>query len=127
MTTDNMSFVVAPATELDEGERLVTELQGREIAVFLIDGEYYAYLNWCAHQSGPCCEGMLSGTFLPSNGASTEPPELEVEWTKEGQILNCPWHGWEYDVTTGECLSRPGIVLPSYPVEVRDGNIVVIF
>ena len=48
-----------------------------------------------------------------------------LEWTEEGHILNCPWHGWEYDVTTGECLSRNRVRLPAHDVEVRDGEIVV--
>ena len=46
-------------------------------------------------------------------------------WVKEGKILNCPWHGWEYDIKTGVCLSRRSVKLPSYPVRVEDGKIIV--
>jgi len=40
-------------------------------------------------------------------------------------VLMCPWHGWEYDVISGACLSKRSVELPSYPVEVRDGELVV--
>ena len=115
--------VVAGVDELDDGDRLVTQLNGREVAVFRHEGEYYAYLNWCFHQGGPCCEGPLSGTYFASYDRETR--ETELAWEREGEILNCPWHGWEYDLTTGDCLSRNDVTLPSYPVEARDGEIVV--
>ena len=115
--------VVASADEIGEGERALVQLKGREIGVFNVDGEYHAFANWCAHQSGPCCEGPITGT----QGAEFDRDTLEytLEWIKEGQILNCPWHGWEFDVTTGECLSRKGKSLASFPVRVEDGDVVV--
>jgi nitrite reductase/ring-hydroxylating ferredoxin subunit len=115
--------VVAGADEIVDGERVVTQIKGREIAVFKLEGEYYAYLNWCAHQGGPCGEGALSGTriaeWVPEDG------DVETSWEREDEILNCPWHGWEYDLRSGECLSRQGVTLPSYPVEIVDEEIVV--
>jgi len=115
--------VVCRVDELDEGERVVVQLEGREIGVFNLDGKYRAYANWCAHQSGPICEGSVTGTWE----AEYDRDEMDTELTycREGEILNCPWHGWEYDVGTGDCLSREGIKLPSYPVEVRGDEIVV--
>ncbi|MFB6170664.1 MAG: Rieske (2Fe-2S) protein [Haloarculaceae archaeon] len=115
--------VVGQADELSDGERLVTEVEGREVAVFRHEGEYYAYLNWCAHQGGPCGEGSLTGTEIASYDRETG--ELRSNWEREGEILNCPWHGWEYDLTSGDCLSRTDVTLPSFPVEVDDGEIVV--
>ncbi|HKJ58717.1 MAG TPA: Rieske (2Fe-2S) protein [Halobacteriales archaeon] len=115
--------VVASVDELADGDRLVAQLEGREVAVFRHDGEFYAYLNWCFHQGGPCCEGVLSGTAFATYDRGTG--ETDLRWDREGEILNCPWHGWEYDLLTGECLSRKGASLPAYPVEVRDGDVVV--
>lgn len=114
---------VAAADELSDGDRIVAQVAGREVAVFRHDGEYYAYLNWCAHQGGPCCEGTLTGTAVAEYDPETA--ETELRWEREGEILNCPWHGWEYDLRSGDCLSRRGVSLPAYPVEVRDGEIVV--
>lgn len=115
---------VATADEIDDGERLVIQLEGREIAVFRHDGEYYAHLNWCAHQGGPCGEGSLTGTRIASYDRETG--EVDTSWEREGEILNCPWHGWEYDLTSGECLSRQDVTLPSYPVEIDDGAVFVL-
>ena len=109
--------------ELKDGERLIVQIEGREIGIFLKNGKYHAYLNWCPHQSGPVCEGTITGT--QESSFDRETLELETHWTREGQILNCPWHGWEFDINTGECLSRGKIKLPTYPVDIENGEIVV--
>jgi nitrite reductase/ring-hydroxylating ferredoxin subunit len=115
--------VVCEADELGEGERVLVQLEGREIGVFNVDGELRAYTNWCAHQSGPICEGNITGTWEGS--FDRDSLETSLEYCRDGEILNCPWHGWEYDIENGDCLSREGIKLPSHPVEVRDGEVVV--
>jgi nitrite reductase (NADH) small subunit len=117
------THIVANADEIADGERIVTQIEGREVAVFQHEGEYFAYLNWCIHQGGPCGEGPLSGTRVASY--NQEEGEVESSWEREGEILNCPWHGWEYDLTSGECLSRKDIQLPRYSVEIDDGCIVI--
>ncbi|MFC6723562.1 Rieske (2Fe-2S) protein [Halobium palmae] len=113
---------VAKTGELDEGDRLLVELEGREIAVFNVDGEYLAYTNWCAHQAGPICEGTLSGTW----DAEYDKEDLEVsmEWCNEDEVLSCPWHGWEYDITDGKSLTSKA-QLPSHPVRTEGDDIVV--
>lgn len=115
--------IVTNADELEDGNRIVAELEGREVGVFNVDGEYYAYTSWCAHQSGPVCEGSIGGTME----AEFDPETLETDfrWGREGNVLRCPWHEWEYDIVSGECLSHPDIRLPSHDVRVDDGKIVV--
>lgn len=115
--------VVSAASELSDGDRVVTEIEGREIAVFRLDGDLHAYLNWCAHQGGPTCEGALTGTY--ESDYDREANEVSLSWCREGEVLMCPWHGWEYDLTSGDCLSRNTAQLPSYPVEESDGDVVV--
>ena len=117
------SHTLMDAGELDVGEHVVVELEGREIGVFNVDGELYAYTNWCAHQSGPVCEGPVSG-FREAE-FDRETMETTYDWTREGEILACPWHGWEFDLVTGECHSRPGVRLLSHEVAVEDGQVVV--
>jgi nitrite reductase/ring-hydroxylating ferredoxin subunit len=116
--------VVASVDDLNDGERLLVELEGREIALFNLDGEYHALLNWCAHQGGPCGEGKISNTIVDAD-FDRDTLEVSLEWGKDDQILNCPWHAWEYDITSGECLSRDGVLLPSFPVSVESNEIVV--
>lgn len=116
-------YAVADAADFADGDRLVVEIDGRSIGVFRVDGEYYAYSNVCQHQGGPLCEGMVTGTAEASFERATL--ELDIDWTNEGEILSCPWHGWEYHLRTGQCLSRTDLRLPSFPVEERNGEVIV--
>lgn len=110
---------VCSTDDLDPGERIIVDTEGREIAVFNIDGEYIAVANYCVHVGGPVCEGKLSGTVT----ASVD--EWEYDWEREGEILACPWHGWEFDILTGEHLSDPSYRLLTYDVTVSDGTVYV--
>ncbi|MFB6131053.1 MAG: Rieske (2Fe-2S) protein [Salinigranum sp.] len=116
-------YVVAEANEVAEGERLVVQLDGKDIGVFNVGGEYYAYLSWCLHQGGPCCEGLVTGT--PSAVFDRDSLETTLEWSREDEILNCPWHGWEYDIVDGTCISDSRYKLPSYPIREEDGELIV--
>lgn len=117
-------YVVGSEEQLSEGERLLVELEEREICVFKRDGEYYAYANWCPHQGGPGCEGLITGTT--DETFDKETLESELSWIKENGIVKCAWHGWEFDIETGECLSNK-TRLPSYPTKVEDSEIIVSF
>lgn len=114
--------VIAHTDELDDGDRLLCEIEGRQIAVFRIDGEYQAYTNWCPHQAGPVCEGTITGTWDAEFDRETL--EVSMDWCNEDEILSCPWHGWEYDVTSGNSLSSDARLL-SHPVRVEDEEIIV--
>jgi len=116
--------VVASAEELKESDRILVGVKGREVAVFNLDGEYFAVLNWCAHQGGPCGVGKLSNTVTEAE-YDRENMEVRLEWGKDGEILNCPWHAWEYDIKTGECLSRNNVQLPTFPVREENGDIII--
>lgn len=116
--------VLADVEDLAEGERLVTEVDGRRLAVFKVDGEYRAYHDRCPHQGGPVCQGTVTGTY---ETVRDESESTQLRWGKDGRILNCPWHGWEFDLSSGECLSREKVELRSYPVDVEDGKLVVTF
>jgi nitrite reductase/ring-hydroxylating ferredoxin subunit len=115
--------VIAEEDELSNGERILVQIEGREIGIFNINNNFYAFLNWCPHQSGPCCEGSLTGTKTAE--WDDDSLETSLKYIKEGEILNCPWHGWEYDIITGQCLSDKNVTLPSFPVRVKDGKIIL--
>ena len=114
--------IVCEAAKLDDGDRIIVDLEGREIAIFNLDGEYRAYLNWCAHQGGPICEGTVTGRVEASFDRETL--ETDYEWTADDRTLVCPWHDWEFDLETGDCRSSDA-VLPAYPVWVEDGQLKV--
>ena len=109
--------VVARAGEIASGERLVVELDGKSIGVFNVNGRYVAVLNICPHEFAPVCLGRVGGTTLPSAPG-------EWTWGREGEILACPWHGWEFDLLTGTCLTDKRR-LHMYEVTVEDDQIIV--
>lgn len=111
---------IASTDELNEdGARVITEVSGQEIAVFRHDGEYYALANFCVHQSGPLCEGEVTGDFrLGEDGWSWEHDDDE-------KYIRCPWHGWVFDITTGENTSDDRYAVPTYDVELEGDDIVV--
>ncbi|WP_436348136.1 Rieske (2Fe-2S) protein [Natronorubrum sp. FCH18a] len=115
--------IVAQEDELADGDRIVVLLNGREVGVFNVNGEYKAYTNWCAHQGGPLCEGPVTGTVEAD--FDRDSLEVELDWCRDGEVLNCPWHGWEYDITSGQCLSDSDVKLRSFPVRVEQGNVIV--
>ncbi|MDJ0754191.1 MAG: Rieske (2Fe-2S) protein [Ardenticatenaceae bacterium] len=111
-------YKIGKVEEISPGERRIVAVAGRSIGVFNVNGAFYALKNVCIHNQAPVCLGELSGTFLPSA------PD-EYRWGMEGQVLRCPWHGWEFDVATGCSLFDPETRLVTYPVQVEDGQIYV--
>lgn len=118
-TQHNKQHFVAKTEEIPTGKRVVKLIEGREIAVFNVDNDFYALLNYCPHMGGPVCEGELLGYF-------TSDEEGELEYDCEGEIITCPWHGWEFDVKSGHHLASSQYRLPTYDVEVIEDEIYVI-
>src|ERR1043165_3964672 len=109
--------IVARVEDIPHGGRKIIRIEGREVGVFNLDGTFYALKNVCPHQGARVCLGRIVGTALPS-------AVYEYSYSREGQILRCPWHAWEYEIATGESLFDPTIKLVSYPVEVVGDDIV---
>src|ERR1700737_1572889 len=95
-----MKYVVATVEEIPPGEGKIGDVGGRSVGVFNIGGEFFAVLNRCPHQGGPLCKGNTHG-FLRSAGVG------EFEYSRAGEIVRCPWHGWEYDLRPGQSWSAP--------------------
>lgn len=102
-----------------DGTRLVTEIEGREVAVFRIDGEYHAVLNYCIHAAGPLCEGELTGRVVQ------DPDEWTWGYDDRETVVVCPWHSWKFDVTSGRCVDDDRYAVPTYEAEEREGAIYV--
>ena len=125
--------VVGRISELPPGERKIVEVEGRSIGVFNVHGQFYALRNRCPHQAAPLCLGAIKGMTLPGKPG-------EYIWAREGEILRCPWHGWEFDITTGRSIFNPhktrvksyevtvepqDEAVETYAVSVEDGLIVL--
>lgn len=109
---------VARCEEIPQGCAKVIETDGREIGIFNINGTYTAVLNVCPHELGPICLGRVTGTTLPSQPG-------DYIWGREGEILTCPWHGWEFDLVSGRALADPHRRLKKFDVEVEEDTIYV--
>jgi nitrite reductase (NADH) small subunit len=103
---------VAKVSEIPPGGRKLVKVGKIEIGVFNVGGAFFAYRNVCPHAGAPVCLGRVGGTSLPS-------AVYEYQFGLEGCILRCPWHGWEFDLRSGEHLVDPGTRLKRYDVQVE--------
>jgi nitrite reductase (NADH) small subunit len=109
---------VCAAAELAPGERRIVEVAGRSIGVFNVGGRYYALHDGCPHRGGALCAGRITGTVLPTT-------ERSFAYGREGEILRCSRHGWEFEIATGRALADPRVRARTYPVSVEAGRLVV--
>ena len=93
---------VATKSDIAPGSGIRVEVNGKEIALFNVDGNFYAMDNTCSHRGGPLSEGSL-----------------------EENVVACPWHGWQYDVTNGACLTNPAVQQNKYEVKIQGDDILV--
>ena len=111
-------FSVARVEDIPPGSREIIHINGRQIGVFNIAGKFVALQNICPHQGAPVCLGDVEGTNSPS-----EPNEFN--WQRAGEILRCPWHGWEFDLFTGQSLFDSQVKVKTYKVEIVNDQVVV--
>lgn len=111
---------IAQEGEFDgEESRIITEVDGEEIAVFRHEGEYYALANYCIHQAGPLCEGGLTGQ------TGTDDDNWDWTYDDEQKCIMCPWHGWTFDITDGKSVKDSSYSVPSYNVVVEDETVYI--
>jgi nitrite reductase/ring-hydroxylating ferredoxin subunit len=90
------------ASDLAPGTGAEISLGGRAVALFNVGGTFHAIGNTCLHRGGPLGQGFV-----------------------EGPRVTCPWHGWCFDVTTGENVMNPELKVVHYEVKVEDGQVLV--
>ena len=117
MTEDRVR--VCGADDLKPGERTIVDSPRGSIGVFNVDGAYYAIENQCAHQGGPVCTGKQQGAL---KGEFVDLGERVKEYFSDDvPAIACPWHGWEYDLRTGDHLGDPAFGIDAFDV-VEDGG-----
>ena len=108
--------VVCRVEELPPGERKIIDVHGRAIGVFNVNGAYYALLNRCPHRAAPLCKGPITGLV-------SSPEQYKFDFCRDGEIVRCPWHGWEFDITNGRSVFNPHRVrAKSYEVTVEPAS-----
>jgi 3-phenylpropionate/trans-cinnamate dioxygenase ferredoxin subunit len=111
--------VVAAVSEIPPGSRKLVTIKGRSLAVFNLKGEFFGLFNRCPHQGGSLCEGVIT-SLLESDAPG------DYRTSREGEIIRCPWHGWEFDIRTGQSYCDPEkIKTRAYQVAVEAGKRVV--
>lgn len=93
---------VASVGDVPSGSGKVVEVGGKPVALFNVGGRFYAIDNVCAHMEGPLGEGSL-----------------------DGAVVTCPWHGWEFDVTTGKNTADDACAVPCFQVKTEGGEVYV--
>ena len=88
---------------LPPGESLVVEVSGRAIAIFNVEGELLAIDNACPHRGGPLASGEICG-----------------------EIVTCPWHGWQMDIRTGACVNGPLARVATHRVLVDGADLLLV-
>ena len=117
------SVRVADSDVLPEQGRLVVDVEGLTVGIFRVDGRLYAYENTCAHQGGPVCQGKI----VPRVVESLDDDGKTRHYFEDGDLnIVCPWHGYEYQITTGQHAGISDIKLTPVEVEERDGAIHVL-
>ncbi len=95
-------FCVAKAEDIAAGQGRTVEVEGKRIAVFNVDGAFYAIDDTCVHRGGPLGQGQL-----------------------EGAVVSCPWHSWRFDVKTGASLTNPAARVGCYPIKIEGADVLV--
>lgn len=93
---------VAQLSDIPEDTGFKVEAEGREVALFKVNGEVKAIYNICPHSGAPLCEGGV-----------------------RENVVTCPWHGWDFDLTSGECVFNDSIKQPVFEVKVEGEDVFV--
>lgn len=93
---------VGKTAEVGLGTIREVHVGGKALAISNVGGQFYAIDNTCLHRGGPLGGGVL-----------------------EGKVVTCPWHGWQFDVTSGKAVQNPAAGVGCYTTEVRGDELFV--
>ncbi|OSI71574.1 MULTISPECIES: Rieske (2Fe-2S) protein [Bradyrhizobium] len=111
--------VVATVDQIPPGQRLLVQVNGREIGIFNVEGEYFAVGNRCPHEGASLCNGRIVG-LVEATGPG------DYQFSRRGELLRCPWHGWEFDLRTGRSWCEPDRTkVRSYELKVKSGGALI--
>jgi nitrite reductase/ring-hydroxylating ferredoxin subunit len=111
---------IGPVSGFESGRPYRVEIDGRPLVVVRKGDEFFALRDGCPHAGASLSDGIVRGTMSPCR------PGDSADYVRDGEILSCPWHGWEFDLKSGCSLVKPAkIRVRSYPVLVKDGRVLV--
>ena len=108
--------VVASVGEIAPGTCKAVTVEGRPIGIFNVNGEHFALIDRCPHEGAPLSWGQITGRF-----ESDRPGDYRL--TRAGEMLRCPWHGWEFDIKTGQSwCHKDSVKVRTYNVTIVPGE-----
>jgi nitrite reductase/ring-hydroxylating ferredoxin subunit len=111
---------IGAASEFEHARPRIVAAGGRELGVIRWGERFYAVRNVCAHMGARLCSGTVTAT------TSAEGPLAEVAADPDRPVVNCPWHGWTYDLESGRALLDPDhFRVRTYPTRVASGRVLV--
>jgi nitrite reductase/ring-hydroxylating ferredoxin subunit len=117
-------YQVGAIADFPDRTGVLVRAGGLEVGVFMVKGRIHAYENRCRHQGGPVCTGEIIGRYeqvlLPDGTVASE------RFADDEVRIACPWHGWEYDLETGECTADRRFRLRRIEVRQRDAEVYVV-
>jgi nitrite reductase/ring-hydroxylating ferredoxin subunit len=120
MSPDEPTVVDVCATdELPPGTCRIVAAHGRRFGVFNVRGAYYALLDRCPHGGAPLCKGRIGGMTV------ADAPGTQLDHIRDGEILRCPWHGWEFEIATGATITKPTLRVKTFRTRIEAGRILV--
>lgn len=115
---------VAKVADFPDGERKIVQHGAHDIGVFHWEGEFYAYSNLCLHQGGPACEGLTIAKV--EERLRPDKTSQGLYFSEKDMNFVCPWHGMEYDMRTGECISNRKMKLKKFQVLEKGDEVYVV-
>ena len=107
--------IVAKLTDVPPGQRKLVTAANRPIVIFNVGGRLFAVSNRCPHAGGDLFHAKQVGSTQSSTPG-------EYTYARQGEIIRCPWHSWEFDLATGKSWCDPETVrVKAYPVEIAPG------
>jgi nitrite reductase/ring-hydroxylating ferredoxin subunit len=116
--------LVGKVSEFKDGDRRIVIMGDLEIGVFRHEGKFYAYRNLCVHQGGPACEGLIIAKV--EERIMPDKTSRGLYFSDTEMHFVCPWHGYEYDLKTGECVADRRLRLRKYEVVERGDEVYVV-
>jgi nitrite reductase (NADH) small subunit len=116
-------FRVCALDDIADNSGVLADIGDREIGVFKYKGKLLAYENRCIHMGGPICTGEILGATRVDLSPGGEVTRVRLD--EDEMRIVCPWHGWEYDLETGQVAHDRKIRLRRYEITVEDGVVYV--
>jgi nitrite reductase/ring-hydroxylating ferredoxin subunit len=116
-------YHVCADTEIAEGGRMVVSCDGTEVGVFRVQGALVAWFNNCPHMRGPVCQGRIFNRVVEP--LAEDKTSRFLDFDPETVHVVCPWHGYEFDLRTGQHPGNPKLRLRPVPVVVEEGEVYV--